>query len=351
MSDLSQKLDMVQLLQIASGYWWSQALYAATRLGVAEALAQAPRSAESVARELSVDRGALFRLLRALASQGLFARNGAGEFALTERGRLLLEDHPSSLRALVLSLGDLPYRAWGSLESSIRTGRPAFDDIYGCSYFDYLDSHPEHSAIFDGSMTSQARLTRESVAGAFDFSRFRSIVDVGGGRGVLLSAILERNPALKGYVLDRPAVFERAVGSNPRVERVVGDFFEGELPRCDLYLLSLVLHDWDDEACGRILRNVRRAIMEDRVSCWWSRSSPRTTIRSSPKCSTSICSLASEDPSAPRPNTALSSRRRGFASFACTAPSGPRASSPSWKRPPPELAPENTSLVCPDFMG
>lgn len=257
MSNLQEQVDLVYLLQMATGYWWSQALHVAARLRVAEALERGPRTTESLAAELSVDARSLFRLLRALASTGLFARDGSGGFALTEKGKPLLESHPRSLRALVLSMGELPYRAWGSLETSVRTGRPAFDDTYGRSYFDYLDSHPEASAIFDASMTGQARFTSDTVAAAFDFSRFRSIVDVGGGAGVLLSAILDRNPGVKGYVFDRPAVVERLTSPRGRIEWVAGDFFRDAPPVADLYLMALVLHDWDEESALRILSAVR----------------------------------------------------------------------------------------------
>ncbi|HXB54077.1 MAG TPA: methyltransferase [Vicinamibacteria bacterium] len=254
--------DMLSVLQMAAGYWWSQAILVAARLGIADSLEAGHRAPRELAEELDVDESSLFRLLRALASVGLFARDSLGRFGLTDRGRLLLEHHPRSLKALVLSL-ELPYRAWGSLEKSIRNGRPAFDEVYGCSYFEYLDAHREDSDVFAAAMTCQARLTSETVAEAYDFSRFDRIVDVGGSGGALLSAILDRHPGVRGWVFDRPAVVERQARRESRVEWVAGDFFNSDLPVADAYLLSLVLHDWSDEACHRILKAVARSMRGD----------------------------------------------------------------------------------------
>jgi O-methyltransferase domain/Dimerisation domain len=256
-------VDRLHVLQMITGYWLSQTIYVAARLRLADALADGPRSVMSLSRELEVDRDALRRLLRALAGAGLLTGDGAGGFALTSRGHLLRERHAGSLCGLALSLGDLPYRAWAGLETSVRTGRPAFADAHGSSYFDYLDAHPEHAELFDQSMANQSRLTREIVAAAHDFSRFRRIVDVGGGRGGLLSEIVSRWPGVRGIVFDRPAVAERHAGADLGLEWVGGDFFVGPLPDADAYLLSLVLHDWDDGDALRLLTSVARSMRRD----------------------------------------------------------------------------------------
>jgi hypothetical protein len=187
------------LLRMMTGYWPAKALAAAAELGLADLLRDGPRTVASLAEIRNVDAGSLHRLLRALASVGVFAQTEAGSFALTPMADLLRSDRPDSMRALARMYGSEQYQAWGGLLDSVRDGMPAFDRVFGTSYFAYLAAHPDASSIFNEAMTGWTAQLSGAVAAAYDFSRSGRVVDVGGGTGLLLATIL--NPDLSSRLM------------------------------------------------------------------------------------------------------------------------------------------------------
>ena len=257
---------LAPLLQMISAYRVTQALYAAASLGVFEALAEGPRTVEDLATATAANAPALGRLLRALTSVSVLHEDEAGRFAATALGERLQASHPESLRSLVLLLaGPTYWQAWGDLTETVRTGTPAFDRVHGEAFFVYLGQRPEAAAIFDGAMTNTTRLGQPAVLNAYDFSGFKKVVDIGGGRGALLRGILARNPGLAGVLADQPAVVAQATELRPfpeatRAEFIGADMFEAVPAGGDAYVLQRILHDWNDAECVQILRNCRRAI-------------------------------------------------------------------------------------------
>jgi hypothetical protein len=255
------------LLHLFFGYRVSQALYAAAELGIADLLTDGARSADDLAAATGAHAPSLVRVLRLLASEGVFAQTDDERFALTPMAEALRRDAPGPGRAMVLvSAGPTLWRSWGQLLHSVRTGEPAFDHTYGVDFFAYFRQHPDEWALFDQLMTRQTAPAARAVAAAYDFAPFGTIVDVGGGRGALALGLLETTPHLRGVVFDQPAVADAAreaiaaAGLADRCAAVGGDFFESVAAGGDAYLLKWILHDWDDERCVAILRACRRVM-------------------------------------------------------------------------------------------
>jgi hypothetical protein len=255
------------LMGIARGYQRSQALAVVAELGIADLLRDGPRSADDLAAATGTDPRSLYRLLRALASIGVFEEGVHGGFALTAMGELLRRDHPQSIDPAVrLFCADYQWRAWGSLGHSVRTGGNALVHTLGMDVWEHRRRHPDDGALFDSAMRTMADAYAEGILAAYDFGRHRVIADIGGGTGSLLAAVLRAHPAVRGILaeqprvlLDAPAVL-RSAGVADRVSLVECDFFV-EVPRgADAYLLLRVLHDWLDEDAIRILRRVREAM-------------------------------------------------------------------------------------------
>lgn len=258
-----------QLDQMITGYWTSQAIYAAAKFGIADLLADGPRSVDELAAASEADPQALYRLLRALASIGIFAEGEDQVFALTPLAEPLRSDVPGSKRALALMTGDEQFLAWGEIEYAIRSGNTAFDKVFGQPVFDYLGENPDKAAIFDAAMTGIHGRETDDMLGAYDFTGINLLADVGGGNGSNLIALLKKYPAMKGILFDLPHVVERArtnieaAGLGERCELVSGDFFESVPAGADAYLMRHIIHDWDDEKSGTILRNCRAAMPDD----------------------------------------------------------------------------------------
>lgn len=256
------------LLQMMTGYWISKAIYVAAKLGVADHLAGGPRSAEDLAVATQSHAPALYRVLRALASIGVFTEVEPGRFALTPMAELLRSGTPDSMRALAIMYAEEQYRAWGDALYSVRTGQPAFEHAFGMPYFNFFATHPEASQVFNEAMVGWTTQLTDAVVAAVDFSSFGTVVDVGGGHGALLAAILKSSPAARGTLFDLPHVVESAepfltaAGVADRCARVGGDFFATIPAGADAYALAQILHDWDDERSLAILRQVRQAIPE-----------------------------------------------------------------------------------------
>jgi hypothetical protein len=256
----------VVIQRMLTGPWMAQCLYVAARLGIADLVKDGPKTSAALAQATRTHPRALYRLLRALASAGVFAEDEDGAFSLTPLAACLLSDAPGSQRAAAMMMGEEHFRAWGDLLYSIQTGRPAFDHLYGRPIFAYLAGHPRSAEIFDDAMTSVHGAETEAMLAAYDFSSFGTLVDVGGGNGRMLAAVLQRHPALKGVLFDRSDVIERAratvrtEGVEERCTLVPGNFFEGVPPGGDVYLLRHIIHDWEDEPALTILRQCRQVI-------------------------------------------------------------------------------------------
>lgn len=258
--------SLTQLYQLIVGYRTTQPIYVAAKLGIADLVAETPKTAHELAQATRAHAPSLRRLLLMLSSVGIFAEDTAGRFRTTPLGELLRRDHPQSQRSLSMMYGSAFFwKPWGELYEAVVSGQPAFDRVYGVSLFDYLSTHPEDAAIFNDAMTSISARDVSAILAAYDFSRFERIVDVGGGHGALLHAILSANPRLRGVLADLPAVVAGAAGwrSEPIAHRcsvVATDFFESVPDGADGYLMKLIVHDWNDEDAVKILRNCRRAI-------------------------------------------------------------------------------------------
>ena len=260
-------LAATRLIEMIRGYQLSQALYVAAKLGVADCLRDGPRTSDELAQATGTHAPALYRLLRTLASRGVFAEITDRRFALTPLGELLRSDVVSSVQAELLLWGHpILWESWGHLTHSVQTGERAFDHLYGMGIWEYLARHPEDRASFSAGFAASEQ--HDQLLSAYDFSSINLIVDIGGGNGRLLSAVLRANPRTHGVLLDTPGVVSgadeilRAEGVAERCRVIGGDFF-AELPSGgDVYILSRVLMDWDDEHAVRILRNCRRAVAE-----------------------------------------------------------------------------------------
>ena len=254
------------LLQLATSYWISQVVYVTAELGVADVLKQGPKSCGEIATETGADEGALYRLLRALCTIGLIRTAGTDQFTLAARGRPLVSGVPGSFRAMVLTLGDMHYAAWGHLLESVRTGTSAFQTAFGAPLFDYLGRDLEAGNTFNAAMTDFSTLVAHAVLLAYDFSDTGWLVDLGGGCGALLTSIMRMYPPMQGTLFDTPGVIaaaERYLEAAPGADRrslVAGNFLESVPPGADVYLMSGVVHDWDDERAVRILANCRASM-------------------------------------------------------------------------------------------
>jgi ubiquinone/menaquinone biosynthesis C-methylase UbiE len=252
-----------------TGYWVSQAIYAAAKFAIADHLKHGPKPVDELAKITATHPDALYRLLRALASVGIFSEGEARHFSLTPLAELLQSEAPGSKRALALMSGDEQFRTWAEIDYSIQTGKIAFDKVFGKPIFDYLGEHPDKARIFDAAMVGIHGRESDAVLDACDFSGIRRIVDIGGGNGSQLTGILKKNTAMKGILFDLPHVVERAkeriasAGLAERCELVAGNFFEAVPTGADAYIMRHIIHDWDDERALTILRNCHRAMAAD----------------------------------------------------------------------------------------
>jgi len=256
-----------RLLAMITGHWVTASLYVIAVLRIPDLLAEGSRSADELAAATRTQPDALRRLMRALTAHGVFAEREAGRFEPTELSHLLREDTVGGLRSLLLLFADeAHWTPWGEMLHTIRTGETAFSKVHGAELFEHLKGDAAEAAVFNRAMTQgSVRIAAEIVA-AYDFSRFGTIVDVGGGQGWLLSAILAAAPAARGILFDLPHVVKTAQavvterGVADRCRLVGGSFFESVPEGGDAYVMKWIIHDWDDDDATRILGNVRAAI-------------------------------------------------------------------------------------------
>lgn len=261
----------VQLLQLVSGAFISSAVYVAAKLGIADLLADGPKTAAYLAVKTQMDERSLYRLLRSLASVGVFTEGADKTFSNTPMTESLRSDVPRSSRDLIIWMGEPEHwKVYGDLLYSVKTGKPAWEHIHGEPVFPYLfETNKPLGDIFNRAMTSYSHQTIGPVLEAYDFSGAGTIADIAGGYGHLLGAILKANPQANGVLFDLATVLEGApamldsYGVRDRVELVEGDFFN-EIPvRADIYILKHIIHDWYEDNCQKILRNTRANMPED----------------------------------------------------------------------------------------
>jgi hypothetical protein len=263
MAGLTERAEIVKL---ALGYVVAQALCAAAKLGIADLLAAGLRDIESLAAVTRAHGPSLYRLLRTLCSAGIFVEDEERRFALTALGETLRTDVPGSVRAAVIWIGEpAHYRSCGDVLTSVLTGRPAFEGIFGAPCFDYLRAHPQAARIFNEGMASLAEMENEPIARSYRFPARARVVDVGGGRGGFLVEVLKANPSVRGVLYDRPEVVKspqllEAAGVIDRCAVVGGNFFESLPLAAEVYVFKRVLHDWDDDTCVALLRRCRSAM-------------------------------------------------------------------------------------------
>src|SRR5262245_36205705 len=257
------------MLQLITGFWVSRAIYVAAKLGLADLVKDGPKTAGELAQLTGTHAPSLYRVLRALAGVGVFAGAGHGRFSQTPLSETLRSDTPGSLRAMAMvELGQERFAAWGNLMRSVETGDTAFDSLFKQNVWEYYERNPEDASNFNEEMKNLTGMIDAAVIGAYDFSGVDKLVDVAGGTGGLIGAILNAHPRMRGVLFDLPHVIAEAgpsldaAGARGRCETAAGDFFESIPEGGDAYLMKWIIHDWDDERATAILKNVRRATGE-----------------------------------------------------------------------------------------
>ena len=252
----------VAMLQLIEGFWVSRALYIVAKLGIADLLGDGPKDSKELGKATGTYAPSLYRVLRALTSVGVFTEEEQGRFALTPLAATLRTGVPGSLRDwAVMQLGEEHYQAWGAVMHSVQTGEMAFDHVFGMGVWQYRAQHPDHAKTFDAAMANFVGTINKTVLTSYDFSPFGLVVDVGGGDGSLLAALLQVHPGMRGVLFDLPHVAEgakkrlAAAGLAERCEVVAGDVFASVPDGGDAYVLSRVIHDWEDISALAILKN------------------------------------------------------------------------------------------------
>lgn len=268
MSKRSMETPRQELFRMILGYKSTQALYAAAKLGIADHLVHGSMRADELAKKVGANPKALLRLMRHLAALGIFTQDDSAKFGLTPLGELLRDDNPESMRYGAIFAGEENYKATGELLHTVRTGETAFNHLYGKGHFDWLTDHPDESSTFNKAMAQSLRRLGNPLE-SYDYSGKQLIVDVGGGRGDLITSIMRANPELKGILFDLPQGVGEAQsllktkGVIDRCQIIHGSFFNSVPEGGDVYVLSRILHDWPDDKAATILANCRKAIKED----------------------------------------------------------------------------------------
>lgn len=258
------------LTEMIMAYRLSQLIYVAARLDIADLLKGGARSCDELASRVGVHPRALYRVLRALASNGIFAETADGAFELTPLAAPLQTGVPGSVHGLaVMQAEESRWRTWGGLLYSVTTGKSAFEHIYGMTNWEWYSQNPDAFELFSEGMAELTRKAIPAIVTAYGFGAHRQIVDVGGGRGDLIAAILQQSPHLRGIVVELPALIDdarhvlEAAGVATRCELVAGDHFESVPSGGDVYILKSILHGMDDAKAARVLRNCRAAMASD----------------------------------------------------------------------------------------
>ena len=273
-----------EMRQAINGYQLARCIQVAAELGIADLLAGGPQTAATLAERLQVDLPTLLRLLRALVSAGVFTQEDDGSFMINEPARHLCRDAERSLHALAVLAGQQHYPTWHHLLFSIRSGKVAFDDLHGIDIWQYRTQNAAAGRTFDAAMGAQLGAGAQAVVDAYDFSRFRRVVDVGGGEGVLLATILRAHPDVQGVLFEQEQVIPGArdylaqAGVLERCELIAGDFRQVVTADGDGFILQRILHDWDDRQAHNILAACRRAMQTGQALLLIERLLPATDL-------------------------------------------------------------------------
>ena len=257
----------VMMTQMIFGFVISKAIYCVAKLNIADTLnAHGPMHCSALAAKSGAHEESLYRLMRALASIGIFQEDNSGNFSLTPMAQCLRDDSPDSVKALALGVGNVWYKAYSELTYSLQTGKGGFEYAMGMPVFDYLTANPDEGKLFDRMMTDIHGGETAPMIENYDFSAFNTIVDVGGGNGEVITSILKRHKEVKGILFDLPEVINRArqnitsTGLNDRCRLETGDFFESVTKGGDAYIMRHIIHDWSDQDAVAILSNCRKAM-------------------------------------------------------------------------------------------
>jgi hypothetical protein len=255
-----------QMMGLITGYWGTQAVGVAATLGIADRLADGAKTVAALATEIKVQEVSLYRLMRGLASLGVFLEDPIRTFALTPLGETLRSGVPGSMRDMAIAQSaPAHWLPWGRLEDAVRSGVRTTPVVLGCELFEWYEKHPKEAAAFSGAMANLSALAAQETGQALSLPAGAMVVDVGGAHGTLLAGVLRANPKARGVLVDLAHVIETApkalvaLGIAERVEAMAGDFFKG-VPTGDVYLLKQILHDWNDEQCVALLKNCVRAM-------------------------------------------------------------------------------------------
>jgi O-methyltransferase domain/Dimerisation domain len=248
------------MLNLIEGFWIARSIYLAAKLGIADAFDDQPKTIAQLAAATNTEPRALYRLMRALASVGIFIEVSDHCFAITSLAATLKNDVPGSMRHLVMAqMGEDHSLGWSNGLHSLRTGETAFDAATGMSVWEYYAQHPEVGQVFSQSMTDLLTPVSQAVTATYDFSEFNTIVDVGGAQGSLISTIVQSYPHLKGMLFDLPEVIA-TVNIDANIQSIAGNFFDSVPSGGDAYLMRAIIHDWDDKKSSIILKNCHRAM-------------------------------------------------------------------------------------------
>jgi hypothetical protein len=256
-----------QIMQWMTTKWIAKPIHVISELGIADLLADGPKSVESLAKETETHAPTLFRILRALSSVGVFVETEEGMFGLSPLSRCLVSDGLRPIARMFFS--EWHDKAWSGLSQTVRTGEPGFDHAFGKPAFEWFEENPVERSILDQGQGSKATGFAKAVIEAHDFSNLKSVCDIGGGQGTFLMHFLAEHPHVMGYVADLPGAVASAekviskANMDDRCKAIPYDFFKGAPPECDGYFLVNVLHNWDDENCVRILSNIKRSMDSD----------------------------------------------------------------------------------------
>jgi hypothetical protein len=256
----------IGVFKLLDGAYIAGAVSCLAQLGIPDLVEAGPKSAEELAREIGADPQALYRLMRATACVGVLAEGTDGKFSETPMSAVLRSNGNPSLRGpAIMGSREWVARGWSRLEYCVRTGKQALEQVYGMPIFDYFAQHPEEAQIFNDSMTGYSTIDSPAVAAAYAFDGIHSVVDVGGGHGLLLATILKKNPRLKGTLYDMPQVVSGAANGplKPLMDRCTlasGDMFSSVPAGADAYIMKHIIHDWADDLCVKILKGCRKGV-------------------------------------------------------------------------------------------
>jgi hypothetical protein len=256
-----------QMLQMMSGLWVSRGIWVAAKLGISDHLADGAKTVEEIATATNTHADSLYRILRMLGMVGVYREEDGRKFSLTPLSETLRSDVAGTLRgAAIAEMGEVHYEAWGNIMHSVKTGEIAFDNKFGKDIWAYFQTDPEKAENFNRYMAASSELLNQAISTKYDFSNYDKLIDVGGGIGGMISAILEKNPNLKGAIYDQPSVIEQAKGFleskglSDRCETIAGSFFKSVPEGGDIYSMRWILHDWEDSKSLTILENIKKVL-------------------------------------------------------------------------------------------